>query len=355
MSLTRKIATHFLSFFCGCVVLVSLAFTPETACAQGPQFSMPAYTPLLVNPAAAGDFGKLRTHFNYSSQWKSLGNPFVTLAGSFDAHIGKNPEKSLLNASGFGAGLVFVSDKQGRDGIKLTSAKGQLSYRLRTGKTSVLSAGLNMSFDQRSFNPLAGQWASQFNGIAYDPDLPSMENSLPDRESYLSLGAGVQYRFMKEASRRNRKTGPQAVAGIAVYDAGRVKLSETQNMSGDLGPRYSAYIRMQLPVGERLAARPAFYSNLQNGVFTYIAQANVKYVIVAGDTFIGEEKPFTAGGGVFLQNGNIFGINAEITWSDYALAMAYRFDYSGLRAYTSGKGGFELNLRWILPFDQRRV
>lgn len=347
MSRRLKISTRYFTLSAIAILVVLLWVPSKRVYSQDPQFSMPQYTPMLINPAAAGDLGKYRAHFNYRSQWKSLGTPFTTLVGSLDLHLGKSAKKTNINSSGFGAGLVFMTDKAGTEGVKLTSINGQIAYRVKLNSTGNLSGGLNIGFEQRSFKLNNGKWGSQFNGVVYDPSLPSGETGLADRDSHLDLGAGVQYRFGREAKKRNRKIGPELVAGLSAYHLGRIKLSETQRLSGDLGARFTGFVDMQLPIGEKIALCPAFYGNAQNGIFTYLGGSSLKYLLIAGDSFIGDEAPLSLEAGVFLRNSDALSVNALVNWGAYSLGLAYGFDYSGLKPYSSGKGGFELNLRWV--------
>lgn len=327
------------------LLLFSLAFAKSNA--QDAQFSMPEYAPLLVNPAQVGEVGRYRAHFNYSSQWKSLGAAFQTLAGSFDMHIGKSMNQQLRNASGLGAGIVFMTDKAGATGVKLTSVNAQVAYRVKVSSSSSLGGGLNVGFAQRSFNPSDSKWGTQFNGVAYDPTLPSLETGLSDSDAHLDLGAGVVFRFARSAKKRKRKIGPEMEIGAAAYHLGRIKLSQSETLSEELKARFTGFIDLQLPIGAKIAICPAFYGNSQNSGFTYLAGANIKYLLIADDTFIGEEKALSLEAGGFLRNSNSFLIDALVNWGAYSIGLAYRFDYSGLKPYSSGRGGFELNLRWI--------
>ena len=327
------------------LALFSLFFAEAKA--QDPQFTMPQFTPLLMNPAGAGEFGQYRANLNYRTQWKSLGTPFTTLSGSFDMHPGTFNEKRSANPSGLGAGVVFLTDKSGTDGVKLTSVNAQVAYRVKLNMHSSLGGGLNLGFEQRSFDPQGGKWGSQFNGVVYDPTIASGEDLGADQDSHLDLGGGVNYRFAKDSKKRNWKLGPEIHTGIAAYHLGRIKLSDSQTLSNELTPRYSGFIDIQLPIGKKIALCPALYANSQNGSLDYLGGTSLKYLLIAGDNFIGDEEPLSLEAGVFLRSGNSIAVDAQVNWGSYAIGMSYGFDTSGLKPYSSGRGGFELNLRWI--------
>ncbi len=331
----------------GWFVAALFFFVFAKAEAQDPQFSMPQFSPLLVNPALAGEMGKYRANLNYRTQWKSLDSPYTTLAATFDMHIGTGTRKESHNASGIGAGVVFLTDQSGTDGVKVTSVNAPVSYRVKINAHSSFGGGLNIGIEQRSFDPQGGQWGSQFNGTEYDPSLPSGEDLSADHDSHIDLGGGVVYRFAKGSKKRNWKLGPEIEAGLSGYHLGRIGISESQTLPDELTPRFTAFVDIQLPIGEKVAVCPAFYGNAQNGALDYLAAARVKYLLLAGDSFMGDEEPLSLSAGVYLRNGNSFGVDAQLNWGAYAIGMAYGFDYSGLREYSSGRGGFELNLRWI--------
>lgn len=347
MSKAQKIRILVSRLLCKWLLPASFFFVFAKAEAQDPLFAMPQFSPLLVNPALAGEMGKYRANLNYRTQWKSLDAPYTTLAGSFDMHAGSGVRKEAYNASGIGAGVVFLTDQSGTDGVKVTSVNAPVSYRVKINAHSSLGGGLNVGIEQRSFDPQGGQWGSQFNGTVYDPTLPSGEDLGADHDSHIDLGGGVVYRFAKDSRKRNRKLGPEILAGLSGYHLGRVRITESQTLSDDLTPRFTAFADIQLPIGEKIAVCPAFYANAQNGTLDYLAGAHVKYLLIAGDSFIGDEAPLSLEAGVYLRSGNSFGVDGRMDWGAYAIGMSYGFDYSGLREYSSGRGGFELNLRWI--------
>ena len=337
----RRIIPNFILGMC----LLFPFFLSISHC-QDVQFSLPGQAPLYINPASAGEFDLYRAQLNYRSQWKSVGTPFTTMSGSFDMILlggaaGKTNSKGRL-----GAGLNFLTDKSGPDGQKMFVVNGATAYHVQLTSSSTLGGGLNIGFDQRSLGTADGKWASQFNGVQYDPGLSSGESFNGDTESNLDLGAGIIYHASKKSKKRGWNLDRKISLGAAAYHLGRINLSESQYLSTELKPRYSLFATAQLPFGKRIAALPQFYYQQQNGSVAAFYGCSVKYLVITGASFIGDIEPMSVQAGVFIRNKDALTINTGMDWSKYSLFLAYDFSMGNLKAYNSGRGGYELGLRW---------
>lgn len=313
---------------------------------QDPQFSLPGQAPLYINPASAGEFDAYRAQLNYRSQWKSVGTPFTTMSGSFDMIVLGSPKGKKNSKGRLGAGLNFLTDKSGPEGQKVFVVNGSTAYHVQLTSTSTLGGGLNIGFDQRSLGAADGKWASQFNGVQYDPGISSGESFTGDAESNLDLGAGIVYHASKKSKKRGWNLNRNISLGAAAYHLGRINLSESQYLSTELKPRYSLFASLQLPFGEKIAVLPQFYYQQQNGSSAALYGFNVKYLVIAGNSFIGDIEPMSIQAGIFMRNKDALTLNAGMEWSKYSLFLAYDFSMGNLKAYNAGRGGYELGLRW---------
>ncbi|NEN22208.1 type IX secretion system membrane protein PorP/SprF [Cryomorpha ignava] len=334
-------------------MMLVLPFFSSVSHCQDVQFSLPNQVPLYINPASAGEFDLYRAQLSYRSQWKSVGTPFTTMSGSFDMIImgdatGKSGKGHL------GAGLNFLTDKSGPDGQKVFAVNGSTAYHVQLTSTSTLGGGLNIGYDQRSLSAADGKWASQFNGVQYDPGISSGESFSGDAESNLDLGAGIVYHASIKSKKRGWNLDRKISLGAAAYHLGRINLSESQYLSTELKPRYSLFAALQLPFGEKIAALPQFYFQQQNGSTATLYGFSVKYLVIAGNSFIGDTEPMSIQAGIFMRNSNALTVNAGMDWSKYSLFLAYDFSMGNLKEYNSGRGGYELGLRWRMNERKKR-
>lgn len=321
---------------------------------QDVQFSIPELVPLYINPASTGEFDMYRANLNYRSQWKSVGTPFTTISGSFDMVVLGSTGSRNATKGRLATGINFLTDKTGPDGQKLTSINASAAYHVQLTQNSTLGGGLNIGFDQRVYSMESAKWGSQFDGVQYDPNLSSGESFSGDTESSLDLGGGVIYHASAPSGKRGAKINREISIGLAAYHLGRIKLSESQYLSEGLSARYSSFLRVQIPVGERIAAIPQFYSQIQNGSNTFLYGLSAKYVVIADDSFIADTEPMSVQLGFLLRNSDAMVINAGMEWSKYTIAIAYDLSIGNLKEYNSGRGGYELAIRWRIHEPKKR-
>jgi len=89
--------------------------------------------PLFFNPAYAGNEYFTRATLSYRNHYPASGNSFATYNASFDKFFDK------YNS---GVGITLMSDQLGNKAYSYTSAGLFYSYRIRTGVSSSIKAGL---------------------------------------------------------------------------------------------------------------------------------------------------------------------------------------------------------------------
>jgi hypothetical protein len=171
-----------------------------------------------------------------------------------------------------------------------------------------------------------------------------------DSESHLDLGTGLTYHLALD-KKRKKKLRLEVSAGLAAWHLGRVQLSEAQYLSSELYPRYSSFLRVQLPIAKRLGLVPFTNAHIQGGSQQFLFGSDLKVVLNAGDSFIGDENPMILSAGIACRWKNAIIARSFFQWSDYALGLAYDFNYGKINEYSSGKGGFEMAFRWMVFQD----
>jgi len=174
------------------LILLFLSFCAK---AQDPHFSQFNAAPLILNPALTGFFdGDYRVSANYRSQWGTvIVNPYRTAAASFEMSI----LKAKFKDDNLAFGAVFYNDEAGSANFGRNSAMVSAAYKKSLGYfvKHTLSAGFSMGFMQDKVDVSKLTFDNQYNGVTYDPSIPS--GVLVKGSSYAyDLDAGVLYQVL---------------------------------------------------------------------------------------------------------------------------------------------------------------
>jgi type IX secretion system PorP/SprF family membrane protein len=196
-------------------ILLCLLFLGGGTCgyAQDAHLSQFWMSPLRQNPALAGiDYG-LEAFVNYKNQWGSVSSPYKTFDASFDMRL----NKKKITRGFFAAGLDILSDKAGEGQMGTLQAGLSLAYHVILDQHNTLGAGLMGGFGQRSVSYSNLSWASQFNGISYNPALPGGETSSIGNYSFMDLGAGIAWAYHRSSQHVTGYDLPGTNAGLAFF------------------------------------------------------------------------------------------------------------------------------------------
>lgn len=311
--------------------------------AQDALFSQQFLLPALINPAALGNGADFRAGLNYRNQYSSVAKPFNTIAASFDMRLSKNDRRNK-SKKGLAVGLNLLRDKAGDPELTTLMGEAMVAYRVQLTNESTLSGGLSVAFDQRSVNPADGKWASQFNGVFYDPSLGSGESFAGDAESHLDVGAGIIYELRREPRGRKKKQDLVLRAGLSAYHLGRVALSDSQLLTQDIGVRVTGFANAELAIGEMNGVVPAVFGHYQNGASKIMAGAYFKQILVTGESFIRDIKESALYVGLFYEPSRAIIAKGFVEFGAYTLGLAYDIDISEVAEFGSSSRAFELNL-----------
>jgi type IX secretion system PorP/SprF family membrane protein len=311
---------------------------------QDALFSQQLLQPTLINPAAVGTGSQYRAGLNYRNQWSGVAEPFNTISASFDTRLTKDKSRRKNRNNGLGVGIVFLRDRAGDPELTTILVEGQVAYRVQLTNNSTLSGGLSAAFDQRNVNPADGKWASQFNGVFYDPGIASGETFAADSESHLDVGAGVVYEMVKKPTGRSKKLDFKLQAGLSGYHLGRISVSESQLITQDIGVRLTGFANAQIGLNQMMAIVPALFGHYQNGSSKIVAGAYFKQMLVTGTSFINEINESALMVGAFYEPNRAIIIKGLIEFGKYTIGLAYDIDTSDVSDFGSSARAFELNL-----------
>jgi type IX secretion system PorP/SprF family membrane protein len=315
-------------------LLVALLFSWSIN-AQDLHFSVPYRTSLQLNPALTGAIpGDYRIMSAYKNQWASIGAPFQTIYGSFDMKLlNTNEDNNHL-----GSGISFFSDKAGKTSMGLTQMNLHFAYEFKIGNAQFLSGGIQAGFVQRSANYEGIKWDVQYNGVGYDPALPSGETNLPQNRSYLDAGAGITWEYVP-----NKKF--KAKIGWATYHLTMANASYLDGGADQLKLRMALHGEAELMLNEQFTLLPQFVSMLKGPSLEIIAGGFVKYVTGERSKYTDATIPSTLSLGAFYRYDDAVIVSLIYEYRQLiSIGVSYDVNLSPLKAASASRGGAEITL-----------
>ncbi|MFH0864741.1 MAG: PorP/SprF family type IX secretion system membrane protein [Bacteroidota bacterium] len=340
VSLKIKSVIYAVFFICFCYGPIKLA-------AQDLHFSQYCNSPLSLNPSLAGAFnGDIRLLTNYRDQWKSISTPYKTFAFSGDMGLFRKKTRSSF----LGSGISFISDKAGTSQLSINQVSLSLAYHVQISGYNTFSAGIQGGFTQRSINFDNLKWDNQYNGNSFDPSLPTYEANYDNNLFYSDFAGGIQWTYTRGEMYATANNQLNINAGAAMFHINQPNIS-FYPFSKDLLP-----IKIVLHGNSQIGFKNSKVSLLPSII--YIQQGPLKNIITGGFVrikLVNESKYTGYIKGAALSFGGLCRINdaiipvVQFEFAQYAIGMSYDVNTSDLINVSSGKGGFEISLRFINP------
>lgn len=286
--------------------------------------------PIFQNPAHSGHFkGDYRFIGNFRDQWRSVSVPFSTLSLSADSRLFTNPN--------LGYGLLLFHDVAGDGKFRTIEVQGNVSWlmKLTSDSTHTLRAGLNFGMNHRQVNWDKFYFDSQYNGIQFDPSLPTNETYLNDKRTNVSAGTGLIYEYL--INERKKIT-----AGLGFYNLNR----PNQGFYGTTIPRD---IRMNLFAKGTYKLDidwdliPSVQLSLQGKYRELLIGSSAKYYL---SNKMNDYKALY--GGIWYRNRDAAYLSVGMDYNNWFVGLSYDMNFSKLVPASNFRGGFEIAARYIL-------
>jgi type IX secretion system PorP/SprF family membrane protein len=297
--------------------------------AQDIHWSQFVDNPIYQSPGQAGNFsGDYRFIANYRDQWRSVTVPFQTLSVSFDSRIKWKRE--------IGYGLLVFHDMVGDGKLKTLEiqANGNLPLYLKGDSTLVFRPGINIGMNQRRLNPNPLTFDNQFNGVVFDPSLPTNESFQTDSKTNLSTGLGTVLDW---------KIDPKSKlnTGIGFYNLNRPNQGFfgqkiTRDIRGNIFARYERYLRKDILL------LPAINISLQGKYREIVLGSSVKYLLSNQKIVYRAVQ-----GGVWYRFKDAAYFSAGMDYQNWFFGVSYDLNFSKLTQASGARGGIEFAVRYI--------
>ncbi len=320
--------------------IISMLFIKNMFC-QDIHLTQYFIAPQSINPSAFGVINSFEAGFQYKSQWNAFTKGFTTYSAFVNKQITANNKESK---GFFSAGLNFGYDKSGDSRLTTTGASVPINYSLRINKHQFFTSGVSLGFAQKSLSNPTQTWGSQYDGLNYNPSLPS-ENNAQQTVAALDLGAGIALINKKNGKRFTANTEPSNTFGISVAHINKPKYSFYKNSNERLLMRFNLYESFNYCFNGQNSISPSLMIQYQGRATEAILGAMFQHKSGTESYITGNKKTSTIGFGAYYRLKDAFALNAFAEVKKIMFGISYDINTSTLQKTTKGKGGLEIFIK----------
>lgn len=322
------------------LALISLlALTNKPSFAQDAHYSQYFVAPLSVNPALTGFMdGTMRATVNYRNQWASLNNAFSTITASVDGVIlqGKLPKGDRL-----GVGMMMMNDRVA-DGLMTNNYFSvSTAYHKALDKEGnyTLGIGLQGSYASRGIDGskimLNDQLDAYGNFSQSSSDAAKGISGL--RRNYFDCSAGMVFK-----ARINDKN--QFYLGLSAFHLAAPKVTFMDNVNLSVPMRLSINGVYEAKLGDMVSLSVL-------GLYTHQEQASEAVfgaIATIGRSYREFDQTPIFYAGVLYRTQDAFIPYCAVEYHDIRFGFTYDYNTSSLKTATTGKGGLEASIVYLL-------
>ncbi len=313
------------------IVFSLLLWKNQEAKAQDLHFSQYFNAPLLVNPANTGfsPDEDWRVGVNYRNQWSSLSaNPYKTMSAWGDAQLFNN----RFENGWVGIGGALLHDVAGSGSLSTTRAFGSVAYHQMLGLASLLSAGFNIGYVNKSVDFSKLTFDNQWNGKFFDITAPTGENFIASKVGYFDLQAGLNYAMFP-----NENTYLNAGFSASHINQPRESFFSPTAVDAKLDIRYTVFLNGLFKLNDQWILNPNAYISKMGNAWETVLGMNANYNL-SGD---GNTQLIA---GLYYRTNDALIPMVGYQWNDLKLTVNYDATVSSLSTYNQSNGAYELSL-----------
>jgi type IX secretion system PorP/SprF family membrane protein len=313
-----------------CLLMICLLVLGYSLGAQDLHFSQFMRSPLSTNPANTGFIpdADYRIGGQYRNQFSNIMSvPYNTYSVFADGKLMEN----ALDNGWLGVGGLLMSDVAGAGSLRSNKLYASVAYHQLLGNASLVSAGFNLGYVNKSINPTALKFPDQFDGRFFDSDLPTsvvLENT---SVHYFDLQAGINYAYFPNDNL-------YLTGGYSLHHVNQARETFFGSTSDSRIPmRQIGFASAMIKLNNQWIVQPSVFHNRQAGAGATVLGLQANYNL---DGF-GEKQLI---GGLWHRfNDAVFPmVGMEVA----GLSLVYTYDVtmSGLRRFNNARGAHEISL-----------
>jgi type IX secretion system PorP/SprF family membrane protein len=316
---------------------------------QDIHFSQYNLTPLIINPANAGASKKFEAIANYKSQWTSISpNAYKTINIATDGRLLQKKWKTRWLA----AGLNIFSDKAGEGSMKTLQGTASLGYHTQLNDKNVLGGCLEAGYASRSIDYTQLTWDEQYQNGTYNAANASGEELLQGKSKfgYPDFGLGLLYQYNKGQMYSTANDMVMVHVGLALHHLNAPKYSFYGSPDEQLYTKVVGHADALIGVkNTNLAVLPGILYMKQGPSTEILPGVYFRYMLREESKFTGYVKGAAILIGTHMRVKDAFIPSVQLEIAEYTIGLSYDMNVSGLKSATTGRGGFEISLRYGNP------
>jgi type IX secretion system PorP/SprF family membrane protein len=337
------------------ILFIAIACQFKIVSAQDIHFSQYYYSPISLNPALTAVNKNIQATFQFKQQWGVV-KGYSTEGASFEFKFNQEKWKKRENLTniykkkemkGLAVGVSAFADNAGNSSIKQTIVNVSLAYHVLLSRTSTLSAGLLGGYNQLSINPEQLRWNNQYILGNYSAVTPSGEVFANHSVAYTDFGAGILYSYGDLDSYISSNDQKHFDLGFSVSHVNQPIISFYDSSDGKLFRKYTFHASSMTGIqNSNFVVGGNFLYMYQNKMQEITPGVLVKYRFNEGSNYTGYKKGASFTVGCYYRAKDSFIPYVMVEMDKYSLGMSYDVNTSELTKTTSGRGGFEISLRF---------
>ena len=326
------------------IVLITFFTVGLSSFAQDPHFSQFWNTPLLQNPSFAGKAdGDIRAIVNHKSQWGAVtSNPYQTFGASYDMLINSSSSENKL-----AGGLSMYTDVAGASKMRTTLVNLAAAYHFKVSTNHFLSGGVQFGINQKSIDDSDLRFDNQFEGTGHNAALSSNESFGNFSEIKPTVAGGISYLWIDQQSKTTGRGSDRKInVGVAMHHLNSpdfMFISEEAQGFRYIGSFLSSFTLD----GTNWTIQPAAFAAIQNNATDIVMGSVFQYQLKEASRVTDFNKSASIGLGGFYRFGDAIIPNIQFQWSTFSVGMSYDINVSQLSGASFGRGGFEINLKFV--------
>ncbi len=320
--------------------LLILAFSSK---AQDIHFSQFYASPINLNPALTGMFdGDYRGIANYRSQWSAVPVPYSTFSLSADMRH----TKGLVQGDVLGLGVIFNNDVAGDDKYGTNQFYVPINYikKINTDSNMFISFALQPGLSSIGFKTNAATFDAQYDGDAYNPNLPSGENFQRLNRTYFDINTGVGFKY-------DIKQRASVTAAISLFHLNTPKVTYFNNDDVELDLKSNTYLNFTYPLAPKLDLVSDFMYTKQGKYHETLLGTQARYILTG--------KDYQAlSGGVFVRFKDAIITRVGYDYKTWKFGISYDVTTSKFIAANKRRGAIEFSVQYIfkkiIPFVAKK-
>ena len=324
-----------------------LLLSPLFVSGQDIHFSMYNLIPVVINPAQVGAYKNFQAILNYKSQWTSISpNAYKTMLFQCETRINKRKWKTKWMS----AGLNLFTDKAGDGNMKTTQINGYYGGHMELSPKSTLGAGFTAGFVQRSLSFDNFKWDSQYINGSYNSMAQSNEPIGTSRYGYVDPGAGIVYQYNKGQMYSTANDQIIVRTGYSVFHWGLPRYSYYHNSDEKLYTKHIGHVDALIGIkNSNFSVVPGVLYMRQGPASEILPGCYIRYKLKEQAKYTGFVKGSSISVGTSLRVKDAFVTSIQYERDTYTIGLSYDINVSTLKTATSGKGGFEISIRYATP------